>query len=53
MPLTSELRARLEDYNSRNAPDAFGEHRYTAEEYGLTDETIRDSFEECIDRFEL
>jgi hypothetical protein len=53
MPLTSPLRARLEDYNSRNAPGAFGTHRYTAEEYGLTDAAIRAAFRDYGERFGL
>lgn len=53
MSLGSELRARLEDYNSRNAPGTFGSHKYTAEEYGLTDEAIRAAFRDYIERFSL
>ena len=53
MPLGPPLRARLEDYNSRNAPGAFGTHEYTAEEYGLTDATIRAAFKDYGERFRL
>jgi hypothetical protein len=53
MPLSAGLRARLEDYNSRNAPGNFGSHRYTSEEYGLTDAGIRDAFKEYGERFDL
>jgi hypothetical protein len=53
LALTGELRARLEAYNSRNAPGAFGSHRYTAEEFGLSDGMIRDAFGDYAERFGL
>lgn len=53
MAVTPALSRRLQAYNSRNAPGAFGQHRYTAEEYGLTDSAIRAGFREYIDRFAL
>jgi len=52
-PFTPEFRAGLEDYNRRNARGAHGEHKYTAEEYGLTREMIRDAFAEYVARFSL
>ncbi len=51
--LTPGLKARIEDYNRRNARGAHGEHRYTAEEYGLTREGIRAAFGPYIERFGL
>jgi Sulfotransferase family len=53
MSLTPALRSRLEDYNNRNAPGAFGAHQYTAEEYGLTDASIREAFKDYGERFGL
>jgi hypothetical protein len=53
MDLTAELKARLIAYNSRNAPGAFGSHRYTLEEYGLTGGSVRQAFKEYMDRFSL
>lgn len=50
---SDELQARVEAYNRRNARGAFGEHRYIAEEYGVTREAIRAAFGDYIDRFEL
>lgn len=47
------LSSRLEEYNRRNAREMFGEHRYSAEEYGLTTLQIRAAFEEYIERFHL
>lgn len=49
--LTDDLRAKLEDYNRRNSRGAFGEHRYTPEEYGTTVDEIRSAFRAYIDRF--
>lgn len=50
---TPELRAGVEDYTRRNARGAFGEHRYTAEEYGLTTECTRAGFRDYVERFGL
>lgn len=51
--LTEELQSRIESYNRRNARGAHGEHRYSAEEYGLTREGIREVFAGYIERFAL
>jgi hypothetical protein len=51
MSLGPDLRAKLETYSQRNAPGAFGEHRYTPEDYGLTAQGIRATFKDYIDRF--
>lgn len=50
---TPEFRAGLDDYNRRNARGAHGEHRYSAEEYGLSREAIREAFSVYVDRFNL
>ncbi|MEZ5737669.1 MAG: sulfotransferase [Novosphingobium sp.] len=51
--ITPDFRAGLEDYNRRNARGAHGEHRYTAEEYGLSRESIRAAFGDYVERFRL
>ncbi len=53
LPLTAELKARLEEYNRSNAPGKFGTHRYTLDEYGLTEQEVRTAFRDYIDRFTL
>ncbi len=53
MDLTPDLRGRLTDYNSRNAPGTFGKHQYTLEEYGMTRADVIAGFGEYIDRFAL
>lgn len=50
---TSELEADVAEYNRRNAQGLSGEHRYTAEEYGLTTDTIRDAFADYCVRFDV
>lgn len=50
---TPDLRARVEDYSRRNAQGAHGEHRYTAEEYGLAKEAIRAAFRDYVERFDV
>lgn len=51
MSLTPGLEQALAGYRERNAPGAFGQHRYTAEEYGLTDAGIAEMFGDYIERF--
>jgi len=51
MPMTPAFLRKLEQYNSRNAPGAFGRHSYTAEQYGLTDDGIRAAFGDYAMRF--
>jgi hypothetical protein len=51
LPLGAGLRQRIEGYSRRNPPGAFGVHRYTLEEYGLTAAGIRLAFRDYIDRF--
>jgi hypothetical protein len=53
LAFTPELQERVADYNRRNALGAFGEHRYTAEEYGLKAEEIRAAFGDYIERFDV
>jgi hypothetical protein len=48
---TSRLEADVAEYNRRNAQGAFGEHRYTAEEYGLSKDAIREAFAAYCARF--
>ncbi|MCB2080295.1 MAG: sulfotransferase [Novosphingobium sp.] len=51
--MTLQVRAGLADYNRRNARGAHGEHRYTAEEYGLDKGDIRSAFRTYVERFNL
>lgn len=48
-----DLEESIAEYNRRNARGAHGEHRYTAEQYGLSKEGIRDAFAAYIERFDL
>lgn len=51
MTLSKDLRQRLIDYSVRNAPGAFGAHRYSPEEYGLSAGHVREAFAEYLGRF--
>jgi len=51
LPLGDALRARLAAYNASNAPGAFGAHRHTPEEYGLTRDAVRTAFADYTERF--
>jgi hypothetical protein len=53
MSFTPQLARKLADYRARNAPGAFGQHRYTMEEYGLTAEGVETMFRDYIERFGL
>jgi len=44
LPMSDELRARFDDYATRNSSGAHGAHRYTPEEYGLSAAAIRDDY---------
>jgi hypothetical protein len=48
---TSDRQAAVAEYSRRNARGAFGEHRYTAEEYGLSRDMIRERFANYVERF--
>jgi hypothetical protein len=49
--VTPALAGRLNDYNNRNAPGNFGQHRYALEEYGLSEREVRDAFSAYYSRF--
>ena len=51
MSLPHELVREVEEYSNRNAPGAFGSHRYTAEEYGLSHAAIQAAFGDYGARF--
>jgi hypothetical protein len=53
LPIGDEFAGQLSEYKVRNAPGARGEHRYTAEEYGLSHQAIRQAFSGYIQRFGL
>lgn len=53
MELTPAMRQRVTAYGKRNAPGAFGEHRYTLEEYGLTAQSVGAAFKDYLERFAL
>ncbi len=49
--LTDEVGATMVEWSSGVQAAPRGEHRYSAEEFGLTDEQIREAFSEYLDRF--
>jgi hypothetical protein len=51
MRITPELQRRVAEYRNKNAPGAFGEHRYTLEEYGLSADAVGRAFKGYIERF--
>lgn len=53
MPFEAPLRARIEGYNEANAPGAFGKHKYSPEDFGLTSDGIRAAFAEYVERFSV
>jgi hypothetical protein len=53
LPLTDKLRGTFEAWLARNHSGAHGAHRYTAEEYGLSAEAIRDDYDFYIKAFDI
>ena len=51
--LNSSTRASMGEWAASNRRGARGEHRYTAEEYGLTTDEIRVAFGDYIERFDV
>ena len=49
--LTGEVRAAMAEWTGRADVSARGGHRYTAEEFGLAEEGIREAFSGYLDRF--
>ena len=49
--LTDDVRAAMVDWSSGKEAGPRGEHRYAPEEFGLTDDQIREAFSEYLDRF--
>ena len=41
----------MAEWSDQNRAGSRGEHRYTAEEFGLSDEQIREEFAEYLDRY--
>ena len=51
LELCPDMEARIHAYNARNAKGVHGEHRYSAEEYGLSRKAIRERFHTYVERF--
>ena len=44
LPLSTQQRCAIEEWSEENKAGSRGAHTYTAEQYGLTDDEIRDAF---------
>lgn len=53
LPLTDAFLQSVAQWQHRNQPGAHGVHRYTAEEFGLDPQKIRDDYGFYIDRFDV
>jgi Sulfotransferase family len=51
LTLSSDTRTAMAMWASDNEPGSRGEHRYRAEDYGLTPDSIRSAFGDYLDRF--
>jgi hypothetical protein len=51
--LAASARAQMAGWLERNRKGAHGEHRYTAEQFGLTTGRIRETFADYVARFDL
>ncbi len=52
LELTPEVREGMRSWSEGNESGARGTHRYSAEEFGLTEDQIRTTFAEYIDRYQ-
>jgi hypothetical protein len=48
LTLAPDVRRTMEDWSAANRRGSRGEHRYTAEEYGLSTERIREAFDDYL-----
>jgi hypothetical protein len=53
LELTADVEAALAEWQRVNRSGAHGDHRYSAEQFGLTAEQIRDDYEPYIRRFDV
>ena len=51
LDLSDDVRTAMTAWSDQNQAGARGEHRYSAEEFGLTTDEIRSEFAEYLDRF--
>jgi hypothetical protein len=51
LELHDDVRLAMAKWSASNRVGARGVHRYSAEEFGLTDEEIRSAFVDYLDRF--
>jgi Sulfotransferase family len=49
--LTDDVRTAMAQWTEQNQAGSRGQHRYTAEEFGLTEDEIRAAFAEYLDTF--
>jgi hypothetical protein len=53
MEFTPASRAKMEAWHAENRSGAHGKHRYTAEQFGLTEDQIRSDYDFYIKRFDV
>ena len=53
LELTGEVERQILDWQRSNAMGAHGTHRYTAEQFGLSEEQIRSDYAFYIDYFDV
>jgi hypothetical protein len=53
LELTSTVEQSVRDWSEANRSGAHGTHRYTAEQFGLTDAQLRSDFETYTSHFDI
>jgi hypothetical protein len=51
LPLSDEQRGIIRDWSEQNKAGSRGAHSYTAEQYGLTDDEIREAFARYLEAY--
>ena len=53
IPVDDEVRARIASYQDDNPQNKHGRHSYTAEQYGLNADALRERFGAYISRYDV
>jgi hypothetical protein len=51
LPLTTEVRAAMTQWEAANPPGKHGKHSYNLEHFGLSEADVRSAFAEYLERF--
>jgi Sulfotransferase family len=53
LPFTAQTQERMEDWSHRNRPGTYGKHVYTARQFGLDEQALREQFAFYTDAYDV